>query len=391
VDAENQYFFCSKCDMKGDVIDFLRDFDHEPFWLVLEKLAWKVGIVTGWLFTEEEEPLGELEDAKIERGSALSFYEGNLPEEAIDFLRDQGLTYPTIKRFRLAYASGGLREHFGENWHLVGYALQAGVLVRLNNSSIGDFFENRIIFPHLRYGQVVNLTGLSIHGEKPGYLQIPDPIVSLYNEAALRKPEVLLVETVLDCLSAEQSGFSAAALLGSSLAPESVPRLSRCMTVYVCLKADESGREAALTIGEAVGEKVRIVRLPEGQSLIEYFKKHSKDEFQGLLKEARSPLEMEIELVRSGLSRRKLFWQLFPLLKRMAQLDPISAEGLLFCDMKNRFQLQHSELEFCRRILNDNRATKTLQQQVSEAVPGEIAAPELDTPWEAMQKKYGLV
>jgi DNA primase len=200
VDAENQHFSCSKCAMKGDLIEFLRDIDSEPYWLVVEKLARQTGVVTGSLYTEEEEPLDEHEYAKLERGCALNFYEGNLPKEAIEFLKDQGLTHETIKRFRIAYAPGGYHEYMDYKGMGIEFGLRAGVLVRLNNGSIRDFFENRIIFPHLMYGQVFNLTGLSIRGEEPKYLQIPDPIVSLYNEAALRKPEIILVESVLDCL-----------------------------------------------------------------------------------------------------------------------------------------------------------------------------------------------
>jgi DNA primase catalytic core len=390
IDAEGQHFFCSECDMRGDVIELLQDFDREPFWLVVEKLARQVGVATGSLYTEEEEPLHEHELAKLQRGETLRFYEANLPEGAIDFLKDQGITHETVKRFRIAYASGGLCEYLDYTRHSAESGLGAGVLVRLNAGSIRDFFENRIIFPHLMYGQVANLTGLSIRGDEPKYLQIPDPIVSLYNEAALRKPEVMLVESVLDCLCAEQLGLPTTALLGCSLPPEYIPRLSRCKTVCVCMRGDEDGTEAALAIGEAVGEKVKIVRLPGGQNLVEYLKKHSRDEFRECLKEAKSPLEIEIELIPPSLSRRRLLWQLFPLLKRMGQLDATSAEGLLFCNMKNRFKLERSELEFCRKMLNDQRTRMSSQEMISGAMKGEFDTQEPKPFWEAVQKRYGL-
>jgi DNA primase len=290
VDAEHQYFRCSECWIEGDLAEFLRVLDSEPPWLVGERLAKRVGIVAGSLYSQEEELLDEHDAVKFARMHASEFYKGNLSYEDTRYLKEQGLTYQTIDRFNIGYASGDLHEHCGSGKCIgVERALEAGLLVRLDNGSIRDFFENRIIFPHMMFGLVSNLTGLSTRGDEPKYLQIPDPIASLYNEAALRKPAVVLVETPLDCLSAEQQGFPSTALVGLSIPPEFIPRLSRCRVVYVCMKGDAKGTEAALKIGEAIGEKTRIVRLPEELSLVEYLKNHSKDDFERLLKEAQGP------------------------------------------------------------------------------------------------------
>jgi DNA primase len=357
VDAEHQYFCCSECRIEGDLVEFLRVLDREPPWLVGEKLAKRVGIVAGSLYSDEEELLDEHDDVKFDRRDALRFYENKLSYEDTRYLQDQGLTYQTIERFHLGYAAGDLHDHCSSGKGIgVERALQAGLLVKLNDGSLRDFFENRIVFPHLMFGLVGNITGLSLRGDEPKYLQIPDPVASLYNEAALRKPEVILVETPLDCLSAEQQGLPSAALVGLSFPPEFIPRLSRCGVVYVCMKADSKGLDAALAIGEVIGDKSKIVRLPEGLSLVEYLKDHSKDEFEKLLREAHGPFETEIELIDQGLEGQELNRKLFPILERMASLEDTAIDTLIFRDIENRFSPGIDELHSYRKLVEGHRA-----------------------------------
>lgn len=177
-----------------------------------------------------------------------SFYHSQLAKEIrIYLLEERKFTEEILSRFQIGYANGRLKDHLlNERNYSEEACLESGVIKKLDSGGVQDFFLNRIIFPNIKNGTVLHLTGRSIHGTEPKYLHLPGPILHLFNEGALPNREVLITEGPTDCISAVQYGYPTVAIYGSNgFKPEFVPRFSRCEIAYVCFDGDHAGERGA--------------------------------------------------------------------------------------------------------------------------------------------------
>jgi DNA primase len=289
---------------------------------VLSELAEKAGISMPTLTPEARQLIKEdrmIEDILTE---TAQFYHQSLTDEAKAYLLNvRGLTQETISRFQIGFANGRLRQRLIDECKFpLDVCLKAGVL-REKDGAARDYFYQRIIFPNIKRGRVVHLSGRSLDGHEPKYLHLPGEIRYLYNEDAFSSKEVYVAEGILDCLSAVQIGFPAVAIFGShNLKPEQASKLSRCDTVYLCFDGDEAGREGALKIGGLIGERAKIVSLPEGLDLNDYFKNHTKEDFAGLTRSAVGIIKYELSLVSHDTDKTDLPDRLASVLKKLAQM-----------------------------------------------------------------------
>jgi DNA primase catalytic core len=357
VNAEGQYFYCFGCLVGGDVFRFRELYEHKSFVQVLREFGQEVGIDVQAISKEDQKELEKQRAIEEVLDEALNYYEGMLSPEVQQYLVEtRSLSPSTVRRFHVGYAHGDLRSHLVNKCGLPEeLCIEAGVLKRNPDGSSRDFFRERVVFPFIQHGQVIFLTGRSIDNAEPKYLNLPGPIRGIFNEEALNKNEVILVEGVIDCLSLVQAGFDAAALHGLNLRPEYVERLSRHERVYICLDADKAGREAAMKIGQLVGQKSRIVELPEGQDPNDYLRSHSAEEFKGLLMTAKTPLTMELESIPTDTPKTELPGVLASFLQRLAQLDKPTVEAWISDRLKTRFDLKTRDLDAYRAIVNEYR------------------------------------
>ena len=97
--------------------------------------------------------------------------------------------------------------------------LSTGLIKQHGSGDFYPFFGNRVIFPFLKNGRAVYLTGRSIDQTEPRYLNLPAGEFfkkTIYNSDALRSAakDIYITEGIIDCILAEQMGFSAIALAG---------------------------------------------------------------------------------------------------------------------------------------------------------------------------------
>ena len=265
VNLKGQYFHCFGCGEGGDVFKFLELYQNKAFMEVLSELTQQAGIPLTSLTPEETDRIREGRQIEDILEETAHFYHQSLTQEVRNYLtKDRGLTHETISRFQVGYAAGGLREHLiDKRKFLLDLCLKSGVLKKTEGGTVRDYFYRRVIFPNIKRGRVVHLSGRSLDGQEPKYLHLPGEIHYLFNEDALSSKEVCVAEGIPDCLSAVQAGYPAVAILGSSnFKPEYLPKLSRCETVYLCLDGDKAGQEGALKIGGFIRERARIVQLP---------------------------------------------------------------------------------------------------------------------------------
>ena len=355
VKPKEQYFYCFGCKQGGDVIRFIELYKGKSFKEALIELAQLAGVSIPHMTPDEERRHRERREIEDVLFAAALFYHQNLTEQVRAYLIRRGFTEETITRFLIGYAQGGLRKHLLEERKFpLDLCLKAGVLKR-EGEGVRDYFYGRVIFPNLRHGRVVHMTGRSLDEREPKYLHLPGPIEHLYNEDALKEEVVIVTEGIFDCLSAVQAGYPAVALLGSTLKPELLPRFARTRTVYLCLDGDRAGEEGALEIGKLIGERSRIVQLPWGLDLNDYLREHSQEDFEALIADAKDVIEYELGLIPPDTVKTELPERLDPILEKLAQMDKAKAEAYLSYKIKPRFSLTRDDIAAYREVIKEYR------------------------------------
>ena len=270
----NQSYFCFGCGAGGDVIDFVARLHGVGFKEAAAMLAGpaQTGARPG---AAERRIHGSPKVVKLPtlaRPVALSPTEAEVIDAAVWFYHDtlwqsgDALAYlaarairpATARRYRLGFACGGLAEHL----RLRGLSLAAARIVGLLNGE-GDTMLGRIIIPDLRGGRATWLTGRSVDGRDPRYLnlRVATPLLGLELE---RSDQVIVTEGPFDWLTAVQWGLPAVALLGTRVSRSTVQALARFRHVYLALDNDEAGQRAALQLAAELDSRAAIVDLPPG-------------------------------------------------------------------------------------------------------------------------------
>jgi len=358
INSAGQYFKCFGCGIGGDVFRFLELHRKISFSEALRFLANRAGIKLEDLSPNDLLHIKETRHVEEVLTEAAEFYHSSLTSEAREYLHKRGLQDETIDRFKIGYAKGGLLDHLTTTKNFpIETCLRAGVIRKTNGGKARDYFNNRIIFPNIRRGRVVHFSSRSFTDDQPKYLHLPGAIRHFYNEDALRSPEVILTEGILDCLPAVQAGFNCSALYGTSTFKEDhLPRLSKAETIYLCLDGDKAGRDASLKIAALLGEKARLVELPDDTDLGEYLLSHTREDLQNLLSEAPTLIKHEISLIPADTGKTELPRLLKPVLLRLARLERTVAQAYLQYEIKERFKLKKEDVDAYRSTVKNLRA-----------------------------------
>jgi len=372
VNPKGQYFHCFGCGSGGDVFRFLELYENNPFMEVLAELAKQSGIPLTVLTSEDRQRISEVRTIEDILSETARFYHQSLTAEVRDYLtKERGFTEETISRFQIGYANGKLRGHLIDKCKFpLDLCLKAGVLKKAEGDSFRDYFYHRVIFPNLKRGRVVHISGRILDRQEPKYLHLPGEIRYLYNEDALSSKVVYIAEGIPDCLSAVQAGYPAVAILGSSnFKPEYIPKFLRCETVYLCLDGDKAGEEGALKIGGLIGERARIVQLPAGLDLNDYLKGHPKEDFEGIVASAKDIIKYELSLIHLDTDKTQLPRMLDPVLIKLARMEKVKAEAYLSYEIKARFKLKKEDIDGYRELVNKYRRGKAEAPSIQTANP----------------------
>ena len=276
INPRGGYCHCFSCGAGGDVIAFVMLYLKKSFLEAVVFLAIQVGIPVPELKPENKIQIEDDRNIQNILNETVDFYHRNLTSEVRQYLNNRGFTDETIDSFNLGYAGGGLREYLlNGNGFRKDLCVRARVLVETNDGVVKDRFYKRVLFPNIKQGQVVNISGRSLDNSEPKYLHLPGEMEHLFNEDALcGQKNIFLSEGAPDCLTLEQNGYPSVAVLGAkNFKPNDVIKFSHCETVYLCLDPDPAGKEGALKIARMLLGKARIIELPEGLDINDYFKK----------------------------------------------------------------------------------------------------------------------
>ena len=314
---ESRSFYCFGCGAGGDVISFVRRMDNLDYVEAVKAVAQMAGVPMpedGYDDTLAKQRMRLLEANR----EAARFYHACLMDpknkNALDYFLKRGLSINTIRRFGLGYAPDDWRELIN---HLKSKGFTEHELVLANlarrsdkngRANYYDNFRNRVMFPIIDLrGNVIAFGGRVMDDSKPKYINTSDtPIYKKSNGVFAMNlaknnndNKFILVEGYMDVIALHQAGFTnAIACLGTAFTSEQANLLSRyAEEIIICYDNDEAGKTAtarALGVLGKTGLKLRVVRMAGGKDADEIIRKHGKERFADLLKEASNKTEYRL-------------------------------------------------------------------------------------------------
>lgn len=293
VSQDKQFYHCFGCHAHGTAIGFLMEHERLDFIEAIHELAARAGMqvpvnAAGQAQQPDNRELYELLQ-KAERFYRQQLKSHPQGQQAIDYLRQRGLTGQIAAEYGVGYAPPGwdsLISAMGDQPLVRQRLLQAGLLIEKSPGRSYDRFRERIMFP-IRdgRGRVIGFGGriLGATENGPKYLNSPETAVfhkgrelyGLYEaRQAIRQLErLLVVEGYMDVLMLARHDIRyAVATLGTATSHEHLERMFRLVPeVIFCFDGDQAGREAAwraLQQALAVmreGRQARFMFLPEGE------------------------------------------------------------------------------------------------------------------------------
>ena len=303
---------CFGCGKSGSAVGFLMEHEHNSYVEALRYIAKRYNIEV----VEEEESPEEL--ASRQRSESLML----VSEFAQKFFADQlksgegkdvGLAYyhsrrledETIEKFGLGWAPSArtaLLDAARKAGYKDEYLLDAGLVVKREDGTLGDKFRERVMFPIQSVsGRTIAFSGRTLKADNPAkYVNSPD--TEIYRKSNIlfgiyyakseisRQNECIIVEGNIDYVMLQQLGIhNVVAPCGTALTVQQV-RLIRKFTENVLLMndGDSAGIHASLKDIDLIlyeGLNVRVVLLPEGEDPDSFSKGRSLEEVQAYIKE----------------------------------------------------------------------------------------------------------
>jgi energy-coupling factor transporter ATP-binding protein EcfA2 len=162
------------------------------------------------------------------------------------------------------------------------------------NKKGNEVFYNCVVFPlYSARGSIVNLYGRNIDDDAAvTHLYLPGPRTGLVNRQAVKRSQtIILTESIIDAVTLYDQGFkNVIPIYGvNGLIDDHLALMQRKVkSAYLVFDADDAGNRAAAAVSQRLKEKAinsYPVKLPVKDVNI-YFKRHSPEQFESLLKAA---------------------------------------------------------------------------------------------------------
>jgi DNA primase len=314
VSATKQFYHCFGCGAHGTAIGFLMEYSGLGFPEAVKDLAQSVGMKVPEEDVKSPQRKGETDDLYAILLTAAHYYRTRLRDapQAIEYLKQRGLSGEVAKRFGIGYAPDG--------WQSLGEAfpdytakglMSAGLVKQNDEGKRYDVFRDRIVFPIVDVrGNVIGFGGRVLQdagaadrkgAAGPKYLNSPETPVfekgrELYGLYQARRAirdagRVMVVEGYMDVVALAQHGIGyAVATLGTATTAVHVQKLLRqADEVVYCFDGDDAGRRAAWRALEnslphlVDGKQMRFLFLPQGEDPDSYVRRHGKEAFEALI------------------------------------------------------------------------------------------------------------
>ncbi len=287
VSPELQMYKCFGCDHKGDVFNFLEEYEGMEFGEALKFLADRAGVKLRPLSFK---PTSEKERIYEVNSLTAKFYHYVLTKHragraALNYLKkERGMTETAIETFQLGFCPNlpfAARRFLVEKHKIKIDELARAGLVYQKGREAYDRFRGRVIFPLDDHrGNTIGFAGRILPADEKKDLAkyINTPETPAYHKGSVlyglnisrseikRSSSAVVVEGELDLISSWQVGIkNIVALKGTAMTEDAVRLLSRfAQKITLALDADIAGDAAArrgITMASNLGLEVRVCEL----------------------------------------------------------------------------------------------------------------------------------
>ena len=368
----------------GDCFEYIMRRDNVGFMDALKQLAISAGIeLPGFDTAAARKELRRIANLRIIQEiltSAAAYYHSALPSEIRKtWCNDRyGFTDETIDSLLLGWADGNLFKHMAAGHEFSKrQLLRTGLFVQLSDSSIKDFFQNRLVFPYWARGRVAyfiaratNHTSpiphekakykkLLTHSKRHSYVSPHVANDTFYNEdSANGAKELLVTEGVTDCISAMQAGVACISPVTTrfrSRDHQKLIKLTRhAKKVIICNDTETSGagEKGALETAQilySAGKNVRLATIPllkdkDKIDINELVTTQGPDALRRVLSKAKRLPEFMIDRIPATTPKTDLPEQLEPVIELIRTADPIEQEAYLEL-LQQRFKLRAATIK----------------------------------------------
>ena len=318
VSTDKNFFHCFGCKASGDVITFIRRIENLDYVEAVKLLAQRAGL-------EVPEGSGQNSDLSKLRNriyeanrAAARFYYKCLcspnGKNALDYLRERGLTNQSIGHFGLGYSPVSrfeLTNHLKKLGFTEDEIFKANLANKSDKGNLYDRFSDRVMFPIIDLrGNVVGFGGRIMSDIQPKYLNTSDTpafskgstVYAMNFAKNAANGQIILAEGYMDVISLHQAGFeNTVATLGTALTRDQANLISRyCKEVVICYDADEAGQKAterAINIFRETNVNIKVLKVPNGKDPDEFIKSNGENgaaKFRLLLDKCSNDIEYRI-------------------------------------------------------------------------------------------------
>ena len=319
VSKERQLFKCFSCGAGGNVFQFVKEYENVSFLEAVNIVANKIGM--NFAYTKNTHKEEHEEELKILQLASL-YYQNNLQskeaKKAKEYLYQRQITDEMIATFNLGLSlEGNYLKLLLENKNYSLNLLENLGLIRKNNTTYNDVFQNRIMFPiEDANGKVVAFTGrIYLNDNHPKYLNSKETILFkkgnvLYNyhrakDKSRLEKRIILVEGNMDAMRMYTMGFqNTVALMGTSLTKEQIDLIKKLrVPLTLMLDNDDAGKINTYNNGELLekfGVEINVVRLSKAKDPDEFLLKFGKEKMEECLKHSISFLEFKLDYLKEN-------------------------------------------------------------------------------------------
>lgn len=338
VSEQRQTFNCFGCGVKGDVVEFVKLYEHLDFKEALRYVFDKSGLPESDWQQNQERSSQDIK-ADLEKKEAQDIFKKvvNIYHEYILhkdngnillYLTNRGLKIETINIWKIGYSPN--------TWQFIETKINSTLLekvgiVKSKDGKRYDFFRDRIIFPIFDIqGHAIAISARIVDQGEPKYLNSPDTILfnkseTLYGldkaKEGIRKFKyAILVEGQMDLLLCHQEGFNnTVATSGTALTDKHLQMLRRytnnLMLLYDADKAGLNATVKAWSLALKYGFEVKTAVMPEGEDPASLLLKDKK-KFMQIMKNATHVIDFVISQSdnKSRISTKTSLEKIIPLI-----------------------------------------------------------------------------